>query len=69
MDKANQGIELNDGELAAVHGGGFFDWVEDNIFKPAMALMRGGNPPPNVPVDPQNPFGSNPGNPGSPQRH
>jgi hypothetical protein len=65
---ANPGIELSDAELAAVQGG-FLDWIEKNIFKPLMAVMRGGKPPPNVPVDPQNPFGSNPGNPGSPQRH
>lgn len=68
MDSANQTPELNDADLALVHGGGIFDWVEDHILKPAMALMRGNKPPPNVPVDPQDPFRYNPGNPGAPGR-
>jgi hypothetical protein len=68
MDSANQTTELNDAELAAIHGGGIFDWIEDNIFKPAMAVLRGGQPPPNVPFDPQRPFETNPTNPGAPGR-
>jgi bacteriocin-like protein len=68
MDSANQTTELNEAELATIQGGGIFDWVEDHIPKPAMALMRGNKPPPNVPVNPQDPFGYNPTNPGAPRR-
>ncbi|MET0409897.1 MAG: hypothetical protein ABW217_01310 [Polyangiaceae bacterium] len=47
---------LNEAELADVTGGGLFGWIEDNIFEPAMALLRGNRPPPNL-HDPENPFG------------
>ena len=52
--------ELSDAELATIHGGGVFGWIKKHIIEPIQYVFRGGQPLPNVPFDPQNPFGSDP---------
>lgn len=57
---ATEPQELSDAELANIQGGGLGSWIRKNIIEPIQYVFRGGKPRPNVPFDPQNPFGSNP---------
>jgi bacteriocin-like protein len=57
---ATEPQELTDAELSSIQGGGLGSWLRKHVIDPIQYVLRGGQPRPNVPYDPQNPFGSDP---------